>query len=167
MQPEKRMKRLLHQLYETDQARWKYFCNALLISLIPTVILAVIVLLVMPGKSQPIKMPVIFLYFCLILIGPWIETVMMWPILSLLNRIMSKTITVAFASAVVWALIHSLSSPARGLVLWWPFLVFSICFIEWEKKSLNKAIVITAYIHMYHNLIAFVFIMLTQYLVSP
>jgi hypothetical protein len=35
----------------------------------------------------------------------------------------------------------------------WPFFVFSICFLEWEKISKRRAIVVTALLHTCQNLL--------------
>lgn len=55
------------------------------------------------------------------------------------------------ASALLWALLHSISVPIWGLGVFWPFFVFSICYLNWEKKSQLDAIRMTASLHALHN----------------
>jgi hypothetical protein len=60
---------------------------------------------------------------------------------------------VAFLSAFTWACLHSLAAPTWGFSVFWPFFVFSVAFLEWEKKSKLKAICIVTLIHLCQNLI--------------
>jgi biopolymer transport protein ExbB/TolQ len=75
----------------------------------------------------------------------------MWPVLWVLKRCIGSTVGVAAASAVFWGILHSLVAPAWGLVVAWPFFVFSLCFLAWEERSVWRAIVATAVTHMCQN----------------
>ena len=35
-----------------------------------------------------------------------------------------------------------------GLIAWWPFVVFSLCFMAWQKKSVGRAITVTALVYV-------------------
>ena len=57
------------------------------------------------------------------------------------------------ASAVGWGIAHSMVAPIWGLVIWWPFLVFSTLFVAWHRRSLLLAFLIPMCVHALQNLI--------------
>jgi hypothetical protein len=57
------------------------------------------------------------------------------------------------ASAVGWGIAHSSVAPIWGLVIWWPFLVFSTLFVTWRNRSLTLAFVIPMCVHALQNLL--------------
>ncbi len=141
---------------------WTYVWKAALIALVPSLIVGTLVALAMPDKGPSFDGPVVMVVLGLLVLSPWVETLLMWPILWILKRLFRKLHAVALASAVIWGLLHSLMAPAWGLVILWVFFVFSVCFLEWEKKSKGKAIVATASVHMCQNLIPALAILLSQ-----
>ena len=56
-------------------------------------------------------------------------------------------------SAAGWAVFHSLEVPIWGLVVWWPFLVFSTLFVTWQRRSLFAAFLMPAIVHALNNLL--------------
>jgi hypothetical protein len=58
---------------------------------------------------------------------------------------------VLFSSAG-WGIAHSLAAPIWGLVIWWPFLVFSTLFVVWRSRSLVAAFAVPAAVHALQNL---------------
>jgi hypothetical protein len=62
--------------------------------------------------------------FLIALFSPVVETLIMAGVLSLLLRFLRPWHAVV-ASALLWGIAHSLSSPWWGVVIWWPFLIFS------------------------------------------
>jgi hypothetical protein len=48
---------------------------------------------------------------------------------------------------------HSLQAPAWGLVIWWPFLIFSTVFLVWRERSLLGAFALVSLLHALHNLL--------------
>jgi hypothetical protein len=86
------------------------------------------------------------------LFAPVVETLIMAAILSVLLRVLSPTAAV-IASAAGWGIAHSLAAPAWGLVIWWPFLVFSTLYVTWRRRSLPAALAIPAAVHALNNLV--------------
>ena len=80
----------------------------------------------------------------------------MWPILGIISCFTRKPLWIASVSAVIWGGLHSLVVPTWGLIAWWPFLVLSLCFLEWRKKSLGKAVTVTALVHTCQNTLVFI-----------
>jgi len=56
-------------------------------------------------------------------------------------------------SALGWGIAHSSVAPIWGLVIWWPFLVFSTLFVTWRQRSLGLAFAIPMVVHALQNLL--------------
>lgn len=151
--PPNTMKRILALLRNTDRPLAGYVWRAALVAFIPSVLLSAVVTSLFPSGTPDFEGPVLVLALTFVVVSPWLETLLMWPILTVLQRFSRNTLTVAAASALVWGLLHSLAAPAWGLVVVWPFFVFSICFLEWRKRSRGMAIVATALVHTGQNLL--------------
>jgi hypothetical protein len=57
------------------------------------------------------------------------------------------------ASAAAWGVLHSIAAPVWGLVIWWPFLIFSTLFVVWRGRSLALAFVVPMLAHGLQNLL--------------
>jgi hypothetical protein len=144
-----------------DQPILNYVWKAVIVALIPSLIIGTLVSLVVPDKGPQFKGPLFLVVFSVLVISPWLETLLMWPILWILKRFLRTQTRVAIGSALVWGLFHSLLAPAWGLTVAWPFFVFSYCFLEWEKKSKIHAILATALVHTGQNLLPAIVIAFT------
>jgi hypothetical protein len=69
-----------------------------------------------------------------------------------LLRLFSPTVAILI-SAVGWGVAHSMAAPIWGLVIWWPFLIFSTLFVTWRERSLWLAFGIPMCVHALQNLI--------------
>ena len=87
-----------------------------------------------------------------VIVAPLLETLIMAGFLALLLWLLPPTAAV-LVSALGWGVAHSLAAPAWGLVIWWPFLVFSVLYVTWRKRSLLLALAIPAATHALQNLI--------------
>jgi hypothetical protein len=47
---------------------------------------------------------------------------------------------------------HSLAAPAWGLVIWWPFLIFSTLFVVWRQRGFLAGVGVAAAAHALQNL---------------
>ena len=88
----------------------------------------------------------------LVLFAPLVETLIMAAVLSLLARFLSPTATV-LSSAALWGVAHSLQAPVWGLVVWWPFVIFSTLYMVWRERSVLAAIGVAAATHALQNLV--------------
>jgi hypothetical protein len=143
----------LRILRNTDQRVWSYVWMATLISLFPSLAISAVVMSVLPEEGPSFEGPVVLSVIGMLVLSPWLETIILWGILWILRRFMARPMRVAIASAALWGILHSLMAPAWGLIVAWPFFVFSICFLEWEKISKGRAIVVTALVHTCQNLL--------------
>jgi len=119
---------------------------------LPSLALAALVSQVLPALPGPkFDMDPATAIIAIVIISPFIETLLMAAVLSLLLRFLPATAAM-LASSVGWGLAHSAMAPAWGLVIWWPFLVFSTLFVVWRQRSLALAIAIPASVHALQNL---------------
>lgn len=89
--------------------------------------------------------------FLIVLFSPVVETLIMAGVLSLLLRFLRPWHAVV-ASALLWGIAHSLSSPWWGVVIWWPFLIFSTLYVTWRPHGAWRAMAIVASVHILQNL---------------
>ena len=90
--------------------------------------------------------------FALVVFAPVVETLIMGAVLLVLRLFLSPSAAV-LASAIGWGIAHSLAAPIWGLVIWWPFLVFSTLFVAWRSRSLTLAFLIPMAVHALQNLV--------------
>jgi hypothetical protein len=87
-----------------------------------------------------------------VLFAPVVETLIMGAVLLFLLLFLSPTAAIIL-SAIGWGIAHSLVAPMWGLVIWWPFLIFSTLFVAWRSRSLALAFAIPALVHALQNLV--------------
>lgn len=90
--------------------------------------------------------------FMLVVFAPVVETFIMAAFLSLFLRFMKPQYAVALSS-IGWGLAHSAEALGWGLVIWWPFLIFSTLFVVWRQRSFMAGISVVACTHALQNLI--------------
>ncbi len=90
--------------------------------------------------------------FLLVVLAPLVETLIMGVVLVVLVRLAGPTLAVLL-SAIGWGAAHSLAAPIWGLVIWWPFLIFSTLFVAWRQRSLLLAFLMASGAHALQNLI--------------
>ncbi len=109
--------------------------------------------LVLPSAQQPeFHANGLLAIFALVIFSPVVETLIMGTILLLLVRFVPAGVAVLI-SAIGWGIAHSTAAPIWGLVIWWPFLVFSTLFVTWRERSLKLAFAIPMCVHALQNLI--------------
>ena len=121
------------------------------LALLPSLALSLLANLLFPQAAGPTfegQGPQMFVL--LTLFSPILETLIMAGVLGILLRMVSPTAAI-LASAAGWGIAHSLAAPSWGLVIWWPFLVFSTLFTVWRDRSLLLALAIPAVVHMLQN----------------
>jgi hypothetical protein len=94
---------------------------------------------------------VIFLLF--VVFSPMVETLLLSFGITVISLFTKRKAVLAVLSAILWAALHSLMSPAWGLVVLWPFFVFSCAYLAWRPKSWVKAIWVALCIHALQNVL--------------
>lgn len=85
-----------------------------------------------------------------VLVSPFVETVLMTGLIALVARFAGPTVA-AIASAAAWGIAHSMAAARWGLVIWWPFLIFSIAYVTWRGRGYWRAVGIVFAIHALQN----------------
>lgn len=148
---------ILRMLRNIDQPVRSYVLRAWLISIVPTFLfigpIALGMALLVDYDPPLPTLDLGFLTFGALFLAPFVESLIMWPILWILMRLLRKTLLAALVSAVIWGVLHGLQNVVQGIVITWAFFVFSLCFLEWKKKSILTGIGVTALLHMCHNMV--------------
>jgi hypothetical protein len=120
---------------------------------LPSMALGAAVSAILPRSTLP-GFPAVdwYVFFLMVVAAPLFETMIMGAALLLLRLFLSPTQAV-LVSAVGWGILHSTAAPAWGLVIWWPFLVFSTVFLTWRSRSVPAAVAMAAATHALHNLL--------------
>jgi hypothetical protein len=131
---------------------WLAILTGWLLSLIGSLALAALTQTAAPGIETP-EFPISgwLAMFLLVVFAPLIETIIMAGFLSLLLRFMPPTAAI-IASAIGWGVAHSLQALGWGLVIWWPFLIFSTLYVVWRQRSAWAGIGVAASAHALQNL---------------
>lgn len=103
----------------------------------------------LPAPEFPMKGPLAF--FMLVVFAPFVETLLMAGLLSLFLRFMPAAAAVLL-SAVAWGVAHSTMALGWGLVIWWPFLIFSTLFVVWRQRGFWAGVGIATTAHALQNL---------------
>ena len=145
--------RLLPPTLREPQRAWLAIPLAAAISLAGSILLAFLVTTFLPAMEQPVfDMGGAVVFITIVLIAPFLETLIMAAVLEILLRLTRPSIAVAI-SAIGWGLAHSSAALAWGLVIWWPFLIFSTLYVVWRRRSIWVAILVVTAIHMLQNLV--------------
>ncbi|GAA4017179.1 hypothetical protein GCM10022280_15400 [Sphingomonas swuensis] len=128
-----------------------YIGLAWLLAVIPSLALSALASQLLPqqGPEFPPVAPGV-LFFLLVVFAPVVETLIMGGVLLLLNRLFGF-LPAILLSSLGWGVAHSLQAPAWGLVIWWPFLIFSTCFLVWKQRGLGWAFLIPMLVHGLQN----------------
>ena len=137
----------------------QYVLRAGLISVIPSYAIgfALMTLLAMAGfEVEDLGpdfgdiSPTIF-FIQAVLFAPFIESLLLALTIWVLSFLITRPVPLAVAAAAVWAVLHSLTAAVWGLVIAWPFFVFSCAYLAWRPVSWWKAIAAATAVHMFQN----------------
>jgi hypothetical protein len=142
-------------LFHADANKARYVAKAWLLVLLPAIALSALVTWLAPtapAPDIPLRGPMLpVMILLLVAIGPLIETLLMMPVLLIVDRFAGPGGPAVIANAALWGVLHSLQAPTWGLVVWWPFLVMSIAFLTWRPHGLVTAILLVTAIHGLQN----------------
>jgi hypothetical protein len=149
-------------LFNTRIPFWKYVIRMGLLSLLPSLLLAGLLTaagVITEGNSPSFAIPeeappelfypflVVGFLFC----SPVFETIALGFTLWALSHVTQDFIKRALMAAVIWGILHSIQAPAWGLVVWWPFFIFSCAFLAWRRVSWVHAFLAAALLHFIQN----------------
>ncbi|WP_159736825.1 hypothetical protein [Vibrio atypicus] len=91
----------------------------------------------------------------LIILAPAIETLLMVPILNLIQIFKFDVVMTSVISALTWGVAHTLNSVLNGFGVLFLFFVLSISYLTWSQKSFKAAFWVTFGIHALNNAVVF------------
>jgi len=144
--------RLLPAALREPRRAWLAILIGVALTLSGSLLLSWLATMIAPTLAKPefpMRGPIAFLL--LILFAPLVETLIMAGVLSLLARFLTPTLAV-LASALLWGIAHSLQAAVWGLVIWWPFLIFSTLYMVWRERSVWAALGVVTATHALQNL---------------
>lgn len=144
--------------FNIRQPLWKYILKMGLVSLLGSLIIAAALSPftgdngrdVMKALTRNSPGPFI-LFLSIVFIAPVVETLLLALGLKIISLFTKKMWKIVLASSLIWAAIHSLSVPTWGLMVMWPFMVFSMAWMAWRRRSIFHAFAAAAGIHMFQN----------------
>lgn len=156
---------MLPVLTNTDVSPVKYIVKAWLIAFLPTIVVGTIVTQFFEPKEnllgqESMSAPLVFA--SVVVFSPIVETLLMMVLFWILKKMTKKPSRLIVSSTIIWACLHSLAWAPWGLVVFWPFIVFSTSYVYWRRKSILKAFAITTSVHAMQNLIPGIITMLSM-----
>lgn len=134
-----------------DGSRVAYVLRMALMAFTGAILVAVILSdYMVESPDQGAGMGVVF---TVLVLAPVIETLIMWGIFIGLGFFLHDFRMKAFVSGGIWAGVYAASAPLSGVIMFWPFLLFSITFLVWERRSINEALIMTISTHALFNLV--------------
>jgi membrane protease YdiL (CAAX protease family) len=120
---------------------------------IPGLLIAMIVARLLPTVARPdIAIPGIGALLLFVVFSPLVETLIMALVLEGFLLFLPPLVAIIL-SAIGWGIAHSLAALAWGLIIWWPFLIFSTLYVTWRGEGRVKALAIVAAVHGLNNLV--------------
>ena len=120
---------------------------------IPALLLSLVVSSLLPKVAGPSFEQVgPSMVVLLVVIAPLLETLIMAAVLEILLLLRLPPKYAVIVSSLGWGVAHSLAAPAWGLVIWWPFLIFSTLYVTWRGEGRILAIGIVFAVHALNNL---------------
>ena len=83
---------------------------------------------------------------------PALETLILAGATSILLRLVTPKLAILLSS-LGWALAHSYQAPIWGLVIWWPFIIFTTLYVVWKQRSLAWGLLMAFAAHALQNLL--------------
>ena len=118
---------------------------------IPALALAALAGWLLPNAASP-DLPVggLYPFLLVVVISPLLETLIMALVIEI-GLLVLPPLPVVMLSAIGWGVAHSLAAPIWGLVIWWPFLIFSTLYVTWRGSGRGQAIAIVTAVHALNN----------------
>ena len=139
-------------LFRQGEPPLSYILKGWLLALLPSLGLSMLAGLVISPTAEIPDIPVqgSSSLLLLIVVGPLFETLILLPMVLGFRRLLGVGPAVLLC-ALLWAIGHSLAAPIWGLVVWWPFLLFSIAILTWRDRGLLPTVAVVTTIHGLQN----------------
>ena len=132
----------------------RYVLTTWALSIAGSLLLAALLSFAVPDADQPrfLGHPAL-IAFGVIVFAPMVETALLALLLWPLDRLFGPR-WAAVLAALAWGGLHSSVTPVWGLVIWWPFLLFSITILVWKRQGgWAKGWALATAVHALQNLL--------------
>ncbi len=132
----------------------RYVLFTWLLSIAGSLALAAALSVAVPDAEQPqfLGHPVL-IAFGVLVFAPMVETALLALLLWPLDRVFGPR-WAAVLAALAWGALHSSVTPVWGLVIWWPFLLFSVTILVWKREGgWAKGWALATAVHALQNLL--------------
>ena len=142
---------------------WLTLVTTPLLTLPGALALSAIAAAVVPNLKRPEfpALPWLTQLFSLVVVSPLVETLIMAAMLGLFRRWLA-VVPAILLSAALWGAAHSFLAAAWGLIVWWPFVIFSLVYLVWRQKGFWAGIAMAAAAHLLHNLMPAILVVVAQ-----
>ena len=114
---------------------WLAILVAWLLSISGSLALAALSRTLLPSLGGPeFPMKGIGAFLALVVFAPVAETFIMIGLIWLFERFLAPAGAIV-ASSAAWGIAHSMVATGWGLVIWWPFLIFSVLYVVWRQRG--------------------------------
>ena len=140
-------------LFTDATSAWRYILMGWPLVALPTLLLGWLSFKLLPGLVGPTingQVPLWVSALLVVVISPFCETLLMTVPVILLDRWRGPLVAV-IGSALLWGVAHSLAAARWGLVIWWPFLLFSIAYLTWRGVGYWRAVGMVFSLHALNN----------------
>ena len=139
-------------LFDPGVPAWRYILFAWPLVAIPALLLGWLSTRAAPGLAGPAfgGAPTWMIVVGVVVFSPAVETLLMSGPVLLLRRWFGP-VAAAVGSSALWGVAHSLEAARWGLVIWWPFLIFSVAFQTWRPRGYWRAVGVVTAVHALNN----------------
>ncbi|GAA6171854.1 hypothetical protein NBRC116592_15240 [Colwellia sp. KU-HH00111] len=106
---------------------------------------------IFPNAETPDFEISIHTFWGAVIIAPIIETILMIPIILILQKYIHNIVTLSILSAIFWGGIHSLQFTFWGIAIFPLFFFMTMAYKYWDKISMGHAILVVMVIHAINN----------------
>lgn len=142
---------------------WRALVISPLLTLPGSLALSALAAWAIPNLARPEFPPLPWYWqlFSLVIFAPVAETFIMAGLLGLFGRWLG-VVPAIILSAALWGAAHSYAYAAWGLIVWWPFVIFSLIYLVWRQKGFWTGIAMAASAHLLHNLVPAILLIVQQ-----
>ena len=146
----------LPAILRRPQRPWLVIPTAYLLSIVGSLAIAALIGLVLTATKGPdfswLRGSGFTAVFVLSIATPVVETLLLAGTTSILLHFVRPSHAILLSS-LGWAVAHSYQAPVWGLVIWWPFLIFTTLYVVWKQRSLMWGLLMPYAVHLLQNLL--------------
>jgi hypothetical protein len=148
-------------LFDRGTSRWRYIAKLGVTSLVPAFVLGFVIAIALTASGAPTDglgpdfsgAPRAAAFLTIVLIAPAEETLLLSVGIGFISLFSNRPVVIAAVSAIGWGLMHAVIFPVQGVVVTWPFFVFSCGYLAWRPLGWRKAYSVAMGLHVVHNLL--------------